>query len=451
VCKYLDEKSSPRKEDMSTSEFIRKTSTLVSAQVIAQVIGLLSMPIVSRLYTKVAYGELAIVISVATILSSIIELGLNSAIMIPREIHEAKEVFSTSYLLQFGLVTIITIVIVAVKPQYQLFNIGVSYYVTCLLMYIYILLNNLSGLLRIYMNREGLYKALFWNSIIGALSTLCITIPLGLMGWGFMGFMTANLVSSFVCNAQMLWHANPFITVKFSRRVALLKEYKDFIIFQLPSNIIDTFSKQLPNQILATSFGSAALGGYSMSQKVLGIPSGLIASPISTVYFKTADEFHKEGKDLAKFTFSLISKTMLISLVPLVVLLAYGKEVFSFVLGEQWREAGIIASILGLQYVLMFCDTCTSYCRVSIGKQKVNFSMSIVKLTITIVSLSVGVVVYKNLIGTITCFAVGASCSYILDMGINFFCMKRYILKYFVFAISYCVIVFLLTSAIKLI
>ena len=55
----------------------------------------------------------------------------------------------------------------------------ISYTVACILVYGFVIVNGLGGLL-IYVNRKGLNRVLFYNSLIGALATLCITTR-----WGF--------------------------------------------------------------------------------------------------------------------------------------------------------------------------------------------------------------------------------------------------------------------------
>lgn len=422
------------------SPITKALSTLVSGQILAQTILLFATPIISRIYDIASFGQFSILTSTASIISSFSLLGLSSAIMIPEDEQKAKHVLTSAVWVQFLFITLIAFAAITLKPYFQFFDLGVPYSIAILLLFIHSVLINLINLLSIYMNRNKLYRVLFWNAIISATTTLCITIPLGYAGAGFWGFVSASIVSSVICCAQMIHKTNPLVRISWARGVKIISEYKDFVLYQYPANSVGTLALQLPNQMLDMSFGSEALGSYSMSNKIFRMPISLIAAPINTVYFKTMVDFKREGKDLAGFTFSLVSKIMLVAFVPLVILIAFGDVIFAFVLGNQWGEAGSIAAILGLQYVLAFCGICTSYCRVSIGRQGMNLMMSIVHLTVITAALLIGIYVFTGLKPTIVCFAIGNSLYQLLNMVVNFYCLGKCMLKYLFFSLSYCLV-----------
>lgn len=427
---------------IKNSVFWKSVAVLVSGTVFAQLLGLFTTPIVSRLYDPTAFGEYAIIVSTATIILGIVTLGLNSAIMIPVSDEESNDVFMVAFFTMLILATVILMIMIIVSPFKHFFNTGTDYIVSCILVYGLAVINNTKGLLNIYINRKKLNKVLFYNSLIGAFATLFITIPLGIIKLGGIGLITASIVAGIITNLQMLYHANPLKKLpNLKTFISVYKKYKDFIFYQYPSNFIENFAIQLPTQVFSSVFGNANLGSYSMNEKILGIPSRLIGVPINTIYFRTASEYSKEGKDLGRFTFSLITKIMMVALIPLVITILWGEKVFSWVLGSKWSEAGRMAGFLIVQYVFMFCSTCTSYCRVSIGKQKINFIMSILRVVTIGLSIFLGINVYGDLFNTIVFFTVGSSIYLIIDMAINFYCMGKYFVKYIVFAVFYAFII----------
>ena len=128
---------------------------------------------------------------------------------------------------------------------------------------------------------------------------------------------------------------------------------------------------------------------------------------------------------------------MLIALLPIVVTIIWGEQIFSLALGSNWGEAGKLAGFLIVQYVFMFCATCTSYCRVAIGKQKVNLVVSVLRLAIIGVSIFLGIYLFGDLYRTIIFFTIGSSLYLIIDMAINFYCLEKYWVKYTIFALVY--------------
>lgn len=427
---------------LKSNMFWRSVAILVSGTAIAQIIGIITTPIVSRLYPPSAFGEYTIIISTSTIILNIVTLGLNSAIMVPSKDEECNEIFMVNFLTMLILTTIIFVGMVLISPVIKFFNSNNDYIISCILVYIFVIINNLRGLLSIYVNRKKLNKVLFFNALIGSLVTLFVTIPMGVIKMENSGLIIAGILGSVACIVQMLYHVNPFgkIPSKITFK-KIFNQYKDFILFQYPANFLDNFAIQLPTQMLSINFGNINLGSYSMCEKLLGIPSRFIGSPINTIYFRTVTEYKEQNKDFGDFTFSLVSKVMIISILPIIIIIFWGEPLFEIILGEMWREAGKLASFLIFQYVLMFCQNCTSYCRVAIGKQKVNLIVSILKLFIIAVSINIGVYRFGGILNTVICFTIGSSIYLIIDMAINFYCMGKNCAKYIIFSSIYFVII----------
>lgn len=436
-------------EKIKNSTFFVSVFKVGSGQLIAQIFSLISVPILSRIYADVAYGDAALITSTAAILTKISTFGLNSAIMNPREDEEAKKVFTTAFLTNFLICTGFTAVYASLVGKKQLFAISGSYGFALLLMWLYCVLNVTSSLMMVYLNRKQKYNKLFFNPILGAASNFVVAIPLGMMGFGFEGFMITYIIEYLMICIHMMWKDVPF-TSQYRPRdfIRVLVEYKEYILFQYPSNFVGNFGIEYPTQFFGRTFSSQELGGYSMCERILKLPVRLIASPISTVYFRTASEYHREGKNLAEFTYQMVSRILLISVLPVAIFMFISEPLFVFVLGEKWREAGILAAFLIIQYVLMFCTQTTSYCRVSIGRQKTELAVSLVRLAIAVVSCFVGYSVFHTMRGTVVCYSIGQCIYNIFDLAASFYCMdKKYLKKYLVISTAYSLLMYAVLMA----
>lgn len=430
--------------NLKNSSFFIAVFKVSTGQMIGQVLSLIALPILSRIYAGITFGEQALVISTASIVINFTTLGLNSAIMKPADDNESKRVLSVAFTLNVLITTFLVILCLMFSSKFTVFNVSGSYNFAILLAWMYTVLTNTSGLLNTYINRKGEYGRLFFNPIIGGLGNFLIAIPLGLFGMGYVGLLVAGIVSSFFTCIYMAWKDVP-IYRDFQPKdiIDVIKEYREYILFQYPANCIDNTTYEYPTQFLGRTFSSADLGGYAMCLRVLKYPIRLIAAPISTVYFKTATKYYQDGKNLSFFTYKIISRILLISLVPVIILCVYSESLFVFVLGDNWHEAGTIAAILSVQFVFMFCSQCTSYCRVAIEKQKANLSFAIFRLILTVASASIGYLVCGNIIGTILILSVTQSICWMTDLGLNFWLMdKRMLGKYVPISIIYAVIVY---------
>jgi O-antigen/teichoic acid export membrane protein len=428
-------------DKLKKNDFWKSIITLSTGQIIAQSLNLFLIPIISRIYSKEAYGDFAIVTSTATIIIGFVGVGLNTAIMAADNEEEANKVFTVGFYIQALLTTILILGMLIISPYYRFFESYLEYTTALIVMFFYILLSVLATQLTVYVNRLKLDKILFYNSLRGALSNLLITLPLGLLGVDSLGMYIATIASLIYMNINILRHVKPFyLNIKLNDFIFVAKKYKEFIIFQYPANLVGIFTNQMPIQFLSANFSLTQLGDYSMCNRVFQLPMSFIATPIQTVYFRFASQKFKNGEDIADFTYSIVSKILYIAFLPVIIIMVFGKPIFEFVLGTNWGVAGEISSILILQFLFSFCTSCIVYCRVTIGKQRVNLYISIIQFIMTIVSLIIGIFVFKSFIGTIISFAIINTIFGILNITVNFLCLKKYYYKFSIFSILYCLL-----------
>lgn len=421
------------KERVLQSDFLKSVSVLFSGNVIANAISFLSVPILSRIYSQADFGDYAIVTSVASILIISTAFGLTSAIMAPKDDDDSRKIITTAYITQSILISLFAIVLVILYLLfgYRLYSFSGNYLLSIILLYIYSLIYSMFSFLSVFTNRQKKNRVLFWNALINSIALLVLTIPLGLIGLGGAGYIIAASCSYLVADAQMIYHTQPFIKIQLFKSLReLYSKYRDFILFQYPSNILGTFTVQLPNQMFSRFFGNASLGGYAMCERLLGVPMRLIGSPISTVYFRQASSYIKENKDLSDFTYRLITKVLWVSLVPVILVLLFAKPVLTFILGEEWTSVGDITTILIVPYVLSFCSSCVTYCLVVLDKQKINLYITAVQLALIASFTLFGYFLFHNFIRTLQFYAIALIVFHTFNLSVIFYHLHGHFFKF---------------------
>lgn len=421
------------------SVFFKSVLKVGSGNLIGQSISVITVPILSRIYDSIAYADYALLTSTATIVINIATLGLTSAIMNPEKEEEAKKILTTESLLTVLAATVFAVGCYAIQDMYAVIDVSGSYIIALLLAWIYIAVTNMQLMVGVYINKQGKYNKLLVNPIIGAVANVIIAIPLGLLGFGYQGFVITSVSSNLIMIVHMIWKNWPFYKgYTLSDAVYVIKTYKDYVLFQYPANFISNVATEYPTQFLGRTFSTVSLADYSMCLRVLKYPIRLIATPISTVYFRTATEMHRDGNNLGEFTYKMIKKILFVSFFPVVICVIVAEPVFGFVLGDSWSAVGTVASVLAAQYAMMFCSQCVSYCRVAIGKQASNLLYGTVWLVFIAVACALGFKISHSIMGTILAFSIAQSVIYILDMGLNFYYInKKMLTKYMSLACMY--------------
>ena len=435
------------------SGFLKSVLTLSSGVVVAQAINFLGMPVVGRVYSPGAMGDYTLITSNATILSTVACLGMMTSFMLPKEHEEARGLSR----LVTGSTLLITTLVISIlwlcSGFFRIFHTEETPYgISLLVLWLYIVFNTISNICYAYVNRHKLYRVMFWNPIITAVINVGVGIVFGFLGWGFIGYTAAHILSFVVNIIHLLRHANAFAKIESPeyRSFSLLKNYKRFPMHQMPANLIASLSTQLPVQMIERLFSAAALGMYSMALKILSLPTSLLATPVNRVYFQEASQRYNRGEDIGEFSFKIMEANIKIAILPISILMVFGEWIFAIFLGEQWRDAGTYAAIIGMYQLMLFCSSCLSGDFIIIQKNSWNLISAAISLFFNILALILTRIFPVNVLGFIAILSVlqtlriiGAQIAFFLHTG---FSIKRYLL----FAVKFIIIPVILSFGLKL-
>lgn len=419
--------------------FARSAGILSSGALLAYSLGLVTVPLVGRLYDPKDFGEFALISSVASLVTALVSLGLQSAIVRAVTDKESQRILTVAIAAATGLATVALAVALALSPIVQLDPTGFPYVMVCLMTWFLCILTSADSSLRAYANRRGADKVLFTNSFFGAGSTLLVTLPLGFMGAGAIGLIAGSVVAMLVSNIQMVSRLRPFHEgARLAVVLEVLGENRDFVAFQYPANLVETVSEQAPRQLLSLTFGTTAVGLYAMTDKMLGIPLRLLGAPIGIVYFREASLRSAAGENLNFLTMRLVVAIMAVAYFPILLVVLWGDSLFGWLLGAAWAEAGTVASILVVPYLFKLTRTAVGTARVVLGLQSVNLLMSGVRLVIEVGALVGGGLMTQSLLGALATYSAASTAFYVIDMMVTFRAMGRSHWRYLAGALAYC-------------
>lgn len=164
------------------------------------------------------------------------------------------------------------------------------------------------------------------------------------------------------------------ITSQFS---AVASRYKDFPLYNIPSDLLNNSSAQVPVFFLTPIYGVQATGQYSLMKRMLDAPVTLLSSSILEVFRQKASEQYIAFGDCRELFVKTARNLALISIVPFSVLMIFGTDIFAFIFGEEWREAGKFAGIFAVYYFFKFVSSPLSYMFYIAEKQKMDFLLHI--------------------------------------------------------------------------
>lgn len=389
------------------SSFASDVLKLVSGSTISQVLTILAAPLLTRLYGPAPWGILALFTAITGILGVIVCLRYELAIMLPEKDEEAANLLGVSLIFP----VIVSLLLVPViwwgkEPVMRWLN------AQELAPYLW--------LIPIMVFISGVFLALnYWNSrtrhfgrlAIARVTSSFATIS-GKLGFGYAGYANAGTMMYATVAGQaiattilggQIWRDDRKVFLKSiswkGMRDAIIR-YRKFPIYSTWASLLNVISVQLPTMMLAFFFSPIVVGLYALGHRILTRPLQFIGQAVGQVFFQRAATSATDGtlRQVVEKTACLLAK---IGFFPMILIAVIGPDLFSFVFGEQWREAGVYTQILVPWSMCVFISSPLSSLNSVLEKQRVGLLFNVLQISTRLGSLVIGGITGNIIFGLI--------------------------------------------------
>jgi O-antigen/teichoic acid export membrane protein len=393
----------------------------MSGTALAQVISFAMMPIISRLFTAEDFGVFGTFQSILGIASAGITLQYIQAIVLPKEKKDAINVFFVSTL----SVALIAMILFAISALLQNQVLDVIHLPAIWYVYLAILASFVAGMnqsIQAWCIREKAFKHTSFSQVIRSIASSGIFLVAGSMNVGALGLILGTIIANIAASLNL---ARVFVAdlVNFKNDVSrkkiaeVAKEYRDFPLYAAPQNLMNALSQGLPVLLLGYYYGIEVAGFYAFGVKILQAPMGLVLNPLRQVLFQKATETYNHGEDLFNLYIKTTAGLASVAFIPCFILFSWAPQIFSFVFGEAWLEAGIYARWLVLWLFIGFSNVPSVLFARILRQQKNLFIYECIILGTRLTVLILGGI-YLSQLSTIISFSI---LGFILNFFLIFF------------------------------
>ncbi|MBQ4849206.1 oligosaccharide flippase family protein [Pseudoalteromonas sp. MMG012] len=341
---------------MKLNKFVKQVSTLAGGTALAQLLGVATLPIITRLYTPAELGVFALFVSVTTILGLFSSFNYEEAIMAADTNEKAGKIV---WLL--ALLISCTAIPLSVLVYYSVgfLNFGsTSLFFLVLSSIVAISVSTFYRSLYYFNNRGQHYKSLTKGRIYGAFVLALTTIVYGYFYQGVEGLILGSILGQ-VTNVFYLlvygqWSFARYTRPDLSMLRELIKTEIRFPLYLLPSGLLSRVSSQLHFLIINQYFNPALVGAISLHNKVIGMPISVLGTSIGDVFKARARLLLKEQGNAKDLFVKTVVTLFAISFPISAIMFFYSPVLFVFVFGEQWALAGKVSQILAINFLLAF-------------------------------------------------------------------------------------------------
>jgi len=348
----------------------RNILKLIFSRVGAQVITLLTAPILTRLFDVSDFGVRQVFSSLLAVLVVLCCLRYELSIPLGKDRREAVSSFILSILLTAVFSVLLFVLVPILKGKIAAWYEMPELEVFLWLIPAFVLIQGIDLALRNWAGYEKKFGAIAWASFGAALGqrpvSLVWTLLLGATLTGlFVGAFGHIVVPLFV----LLYFCGRSIKetirsnkIDFKDLWTTAKVHKKFPVYNSWAAFLNSFSKQLPVFILGLYFteeviGYSVLGLYFLARSILTLPIRLITMSVSQVYYPMAAAAYAKTGSMSQITSDVFKRLVQIGVLPMLVLAFLGGPLFRFVFGEKWYEAGIYAQIMAPWLLVNFVSS----------------------------------------------------------------------------------------------
>ncbi len=379
------------------SNFVANVLKLVSGSVAAQILSILLVPLITRIYSPNDLGIFQIFLSISGIIIIFSTFSYQFAIMLPKKEEDSANIAFLCAIL-VTLISLFTVLLVLLLPENieRLLNApGISKY----LIYIPVItfFNGIFFAQNYWLSRKTRFGVIAGSRVVNSISTrifqLAVPIissvsPLGLIAGYVAGYGCADLFMLKGVKEDL----KVFKKVSLKRMKEMAIEYKNFPLFSSWSTLANTISPQVPTFLLAYYYNTTVVGYFSLANQVVNLPMGLLGAAIEQVFFQKVSEA-KNGKNpgqIKAIVEEVYKKLIVIGIFPMMLLLILGEEIFTFAFGNNWHVSGVYIKILIPWIFLVFLSLPISALYMIYDKQRVWFAFSMILLVSRVVALVIG-------------------------------------------------------------
>ena len=391
----------------------------MSGTLMAQVISFAFMPILTRLYTPSEFGLYSLFFAISSMIGLVSSLRYEQAIVLPKSNRDAQALVFLSIVVTLFFSVISSLVIWLFYDYILEYFNGNAYLVWLLAPSILII--GMVQIFDVYSTREQIYKKIAFvrmTESITTISTQGVSRYLFLLDGLIVGKILSNLFSLYLfCYFHFKKQTLGLKYLTKRRLKANIKRYESFPKYFTLSSLLNSFSQQVPIFLFTLLFSPAIAGFYSLTARVMQVPILLIASSTRSVFYQKASEMYANGENIIPLYLKTTLGLTKLFVVPLVIILFWGQDIFVFVFGLEWIESGVIAQITIIWFMFVFISPPTSAMYNILNLQKRLLQIQILAVITRVLAIYLGFYIFGTYIASIVIFTIVSTIHNLIFIG----------------------------------
>lgn len=394
---------------------VRNFAKLLSANIVAQVIGLIVYPILTRMYAPEDFGLMNLFLSISGIMVILSTAEYYNAIVLPKKDTEGVWI---AYLCTGILLLVVGITGISVffsDEIAQVFNLPVlaNYY---WLLPISILISGGWNILNYWYIRHTQYSSISKYQL--SQSTFSAVAKIG---FGHAGILQGGLIYSMIIAPLLsliirlveLYRSgikSQVMRPSWNEIKSMAQRYKKFPLFSLPRSFVNMIAGQLPVLLLTPLFGAEYIGWWSMALLLGFTPITMITRSIYQVLYQHTTVCVNSSQPIGRYFRRFTLWVLAIGVPSFGILYWILPELTSWFLGDGWEMTSIYLRWMLPWLLCSLLTASTGFLADIFFKQQIGFAFEIATAILRTAAVIIGIW-KQDFTLAIICYAIGTAIS----------------------------------------
>lgn len=370
------------------NSFVRSAAVLVGGTAFGQIIALLALPLLTRLYTPQDFSVLAVYAGLLGLMSVAASLRFEIAIPLPEKDSDALTLLVVALSLA-ALVSCLLAVPALLFPRQlaQLFG-QPAFQAYVWLLPIGVMLVSTYSAVQFWATRDKQFALIARTRMVQAVGGAGTQLTFGVLGLAPVGLLIGHMISSgagaFGLGRRVFADNRTALSrVGWAEMCRLFRDYDRFPKYSSFEAFANIAGIQVPMLIIAATALRPEAGFLVLAMRVMQAPIGLIGSAVGQVYLSRAPDEDRAGR-LGVFTANIMGGLIKTGVGPLAFAGVVAPGVFAIVFGEEWHRAGVLVAWMTPWFILQFLASPVSMALHVTNQQRLAFLVQLFGLILRV-------------------------------------------------------------------
>jgi len=376
---------------MRRSPIVKEMGTLLSGNVLAQLISLLAYFALTRIFSADDYGLYSIFYSYIEVLIILSTCKYELAIVAADSDREADAVarytLRLNALVSCLLLTLVLVLWLTGSLPGNFADLGWMVLLIPPMVFF-------CGTSRVYsflFNRTHRYSTMALSETVNAASGALLKIGLGLLGVLQAGMPVGTVAGRAIGNAVYRLKMRQMQQVALAEQRAAARKHRNFPLYVSSKDFLNSFSSNLPFLWLALYFDRADVGLFALALTFTFRPVNILNVAFEQVLYARTAEGVRERRSVSRMILRFLLIVNAVALPIFVLAWFVAEPVFAFCFGGRWAGCGIYVRALLPWVYVMLSSTSLMFISNVFSTQRTEFIFYLVLLVLRIAAILTGI------------------------------------------------------------